>query len=71
MAECIEKDRVIHRTVYNHLYDMNCKIVSTIFGTITPQLAAIMSHDAYAEVIQMAQAGYLDSYYKRLMKGAV
>lgn len=61
----------IHRVVYNHLYDMNEHIVKIIFHNITPELRAIMSHDAYAEMIQMSQAGYLNDYYDRLKRGAV
>lgn len=61
----------IYTTVYKHLYSMNEHIVSSIFPTITPELKAIISHDAYAEMIQMAQAGYLGSYYDRLIKNAV
>jgi hypothetical protein len=68
--EVIDK-REMHRTVYNHLYDMNYNIVQTIFGAITPELMAIMSHDAYAETIQLAQAGYINDYYNRLTRGAV
>lgn len=61
----------MHTAIYNHLYEMNEHIVSSVFPTITPELRAIMSHDAYAEMIQMAQAGYLSSYYDRLKAGAV
>lgn len=61
----------MYRVVYNHLYDMNEHIVSSIFPTITPELRAIMSSDAYKEMIQMAQAGYLNDYYERLKRGAV
>ena len=70
MTEAITKDD-IYTAVYNHLYDMNKRIVSSIFPTITPELMKIMSNDAYKEMIQMAQAGYLGSYYDRLQKGAV
>lgn len=61
----------IYTTVYKHLYNMNEQIVRNVFPVITPELRAIMSHDAYAEMIQMAQAGYIKDYYKRLNKGAV
>ena len=67
MTEAID----IHREVYNHLYQMNEKLVSSVFPKITPELMAIMSKDAYAEMIQMSQAGLLKDYYERLMKGAV
>lgn len=68
--EVTTKDE-IYTAVYNHLYKMNEHIVSTVFDKITPELQAIMSHDAYSEMIQMAQAGYLGSYYDRLIRGAV
>lgn len=61
----------IHREVYNHLYKMNEKLVSSVFPKITPELMAIMSQDAYAEMIQMSQAGILSDYYDRLTRGAV
>lgn len=64
-------DREMYRTVYNHLYDMNEHIVQMIFNKITPELQALMSHDAYAETIQLAQAGYIRNYYERLLNGAV
>ena len=67
MTEAID----IHREVYEHLYKMNEKLVSSVFPKITPELMAIMSHDAYTEMIQMSQAGILGNYYDRLMKGAV
>lgn len=70
MTEAIQKED-IHRAVYNHLYDMNEHIASSVYPKITPELRAIMSHDAYAEMIQMSQAGYLVDYYNRMMKGAV
>ena len=70
MTEPITKDDM-HRQVYNHLYNMNEKLVSSVFPKITPELMAIISHDAYSEMIQMSQAGYLVDYYNRMMKGAV
>ena len=68
--QLVTKDRM-YREVYNHLYDMNEHIVKEIFDKITPELMAIMSHDAYAEMIQMAQAGYINDYYNRMTRGAV
>ena len=70
MTEPITNDE-IHRQVYNHLYSMNEKIASSVFPKITPELMAVMSHDAYSEMIQMSQAGILGAYYDRLTKGAV
>ena len=67
----LEVQEDIRRAVYNHLYDMNSRLVSEVFPKITPELMAIMSHDAYSEMIQMAQAGYLEDYYNRLKRGAV
>lgn len=67
MTEAID----IHKEVYEHLYKMNEKLVSSVFPKITPELMAIMSHDAHAEMIQMAQAGILGDYYDRLTRGAV
>lgn len=67
MTEVID----IHKEVYEHLYNMNEKLVSNVFHKITPELIAAMSQDAYSEMIQMAQAGYLNSYYERLKRGAV
>ena len=61
----------IHTAIYNHLYEMNEHFVSSVFPTITPELRAIMSHDAYAEMIQMAQNRLLEDYYNRLKAGAV
>ena len=61
----------IHKEVYEHLYKMNERIVSSVFPQITPELMAIMSHDAYSEMLQMSQAGILGAYYDRLTKGAV
>jgi hypothetical protein len=61
----------IHKEVYEHLYKMNERIVSSVFPKITPELVAIMSHDAYSEMLQMSQAGILGAYYDRLTKGAV
>lgn len=70
MTESIIQEDM-YTTVYNHLYSMNEHLVSAVFPKITPELRAIMSNDAYSEMIQMAQAGYLKDYYERLMKGAV
>jgi predicted CopG family antitoxin len=67
MTEAID----IHKEVYEHLYKMNEKLVSSVFPKITPELMAIMSQDAYSEVIQMSQAGILGAYYDRLTRGAV
>lgn len=67
MTEAID----IHKEVYEHLYKMNEKLVSSVFQKITPELMAIMSHDAYSEMIQMSQAGVLGAYYDRLKRGAV
>lgn len=67
MTEAID----IHKEVYEHLYKMNEKLVSSVFPKITPELMAIMSHDAYSEMIQMSQAGILGDYYDRLTRGAV
>lgn len=67
MTEAID----VHREVYEHLYKMNEKLVSSVFPKITPELMAMMSQDAYSEVIQMSQAGILGAYYDRLTRGAV
>jgi hypothetical protein len=67
MTEAID----IHKEVYEHLYKMNERLVSSVFPKITPELMAIMSHDAYSEMIQMSQAGVLGAYYDRLKRGAV
>jgi hypothetical protein len=67
MTEAID----IHKEVYEHLYKMNEKIVSSVYPKITPELMAIMSQDAYSEMIQMSQAGILGAYYDRLTKDAV
>lgn len=67
MTEAID----IHKEVYEHLYKMNKKIVSSVYPKITPELMAVMSQDAYAEMIQMSQAGILGDYYDRLTRGAV
>ena len=67
MTEAID----VHREVYEHLYKMNEKLVSSVFPKITPELIAIMSQDAYSEMIQMSQAGILGAYYDRLTRGAV
>ena len=67
MTEAID----IHKEVYEHLYKMNERLVSSVFPKITPELMAIMSHDAYSEMIQMSQAGILGDYYDRLTRGAV
>jgi hypothetical protein len=67
MTEAID----IHREVYEHLYKMNERLVSSVFSEITPELMAIMSQDAYSEMIQMSQAGILGAYYDRLSRGAV
>jgi hypothetical protein len=67
MTEAID----IHKEVYEHLYKMNEKLVSSVFPKITPELMAIMSQDAYSEMIQMSQAGILGAYYDRLIKDAV
>lgn len=61
----------MHKEVYEHLYKMNEKLVSNVFSKITPELMAIMSYDAYSEMIQMSQAGFLKDYYDRLKRGAV
>lgn len=66
---CVAED--MYREVYEHLYFMNEKLVSNVFPKITPELIAIMSQDAYSEVIQMSQAGLLKDYYNRLKRGAV
>lgn len=68
--QLVTKDRM-YREVYNHLYDMNEHFVKEVFEKITPELMALMSHDAYAEMIQMAQAGYINDYYNRMTRGAV
>lgn len=67
MTEAID----VHKEVYEHLYKMNEKLVSSVFPKITPELMAIMSQDAYSEMIQMSQAGVLGDYYDRLIRGAV
>lgn len=70
MTEAINNND-IHEVVYNHLYKMNERLVSSVYPKITPELIAIMSQDAYSEMIQMSQAGVLGAYYDRLTKGAV
>lgn len=67
MTEAVD----IHKEVYEHLYKMNERLVSSVFPKITPELMAVMSHDAYSEMIQMSQAGILGDYYDRLTKDAV
>lgn len=67
MTESID----VHKEVYEHLYKMDEKLVSSVFPKITPELMAVMSQDAYSEMIQMSQAGILGAYYDRLTKGAV
>lgn len=67
MTEAVD----MHKEVYEHLYKMNEKLVSSVFPKITPELVAVMSYDAYSEMIQMSQAGVLGAYYDRLIKGAV
>ena len=67
MTESID----VHKEVYEHLYKMNEKIVSSVYPKITPELVAVMSYDAYSEMMQMSQAGILGNYYDRLTRGAV
>lgn len=61
----------MHTAVYNHLVQMYQRFYLEIFEYLTMQHQALISFDAYQEMIQMAQGGYLKNYYDRLMKGAV
>ena len=61
----------MHIEVYKHLCKINERFALILFNTITPEIKALIRHDAYAELIQMAQDGYLKTYYERLEKEAV
>lgn len=67
MTEAID----IHREVYEHLYKMNERYATNVLPKITPEVIAMISQDAYSEMLQMAQSGVLKDYYDRLTKGAV
>lgn len=66
----IDKNKM-YRDIYNHLYDIDARLVKQIYNELTPELIAIISKDAYTEMIQMGQAGLIEDYYNRLKVGAV
>ena len=61
----------MYTVVYNHLVQMYQHIYMSIFEYLTMEHQALISYDAYAEMIAMAQGGYLKDYYERLKRGAV
>ena len=67
--EAITND--IHTVVYNHLVQLYQKFYMAAFEYLTIEHQALISYDAFKEMIQMAQEGNLKSYYDRIKNNAV
>ena len=61
----------IYSTVYRHLTKLYKQLYFGVNETLTEQDKAIISFQSYQEMIYMAQKGYINDYYKRIMKGTV
>lgn len=61
----------MHTAVYNHLVQMYQRFYLEIFEYLTMQHQALISFDAYQEMIQMAQEGNLKNYYERIRRNAI
>lgn len=67
--EAITND--IHTVVYNHLVQLYQKFYMAAFEYLTIEHQALISYDAFKEMIQMAQEGNLKSYYERIKNNAI
>ena len=67
--EAITND--IHTVVYNHLVQLYQKFYMAAFEYLTIEHQALISYDAFKEMIQMAQEGNLKSYYDRIKNNAI
>lgn len=66
-----EQKQDMYTIVYNHLTDLYSKMYFSLKPVLSIQERAIISATAYAEMIQMAQQGYIYDYYQRIQKGAL
>lgn len=57
--------------VYEHLSELYEKQYKQIFGRLNGVLRVLIFHQTYSELVQMAQAGYLNDYYERIKRNAV
>ena len=60
-----------HSVVYEHLMNLYEKQWKTIYGNITAVMRVLIFHQAFSELIEMAQGGYLNDYYERIIRKAV
>ena len=60
-----------HAVVYVHLTELYERQWLTVYGKITAVMRVLIFHQAFSELIAMAQDDYLDGYYKRILKDAV
>ena len=61
----------IYSTVYRHLTKLYKHLYFEVNEKLSEQDKAIISFQSYQEMIYMAQKGYINDYYKRIMKGTV
>ena len=69
MAQAISN--AVHEVVYNHLVQLYQKFYMAAFEYLTMEHQALISYEAYREMIQMSQDGYINDYYKRILNNAV
>lgn len=67
IAEKLDK----HAIVYNHLSNLYEKQWLEVFGKLDSVMRVLIFHQAFSELIAMAQQGYLDNYYQRILRNAV
>lgn len=60
-----------HAVVYEHLRNLYEKQWLEVYGHLTAVMRMLIFHQAFSELVAMAQDKYLDDYYNRIMKNAV
>jgi len=60
-----------HAVVYEHLSSLYEKQWLTVYGKLTAVMRVLIFHQAFSELITMAQNKYLDDYYERIIRRAV
>jgi len=60
-----------HSVVYEHLTNIYESQWKTVYGKITAVMRVLIFQQAFRELIEMAQGGYLNDYYERIINNAV
>ena len=60
-----------HAVVYEHLSNLYEHFWLEVFGKLESWMRVLIFQQAFSELVAMAQDGYLNEYYERIIRKAV